>query len=398
MKASAIRTFCFIVFTSVLLGQDEAILPPLATQISTVSEDVQLPQELTAKVAENGSLKIAVDSFNVPYASEVSQGNVTVELMNLSGQKKLALIDAEGVAIFENVDVDQLHALKIDSPLMHAVLVVMPLSPSAAEERKVTSDKITVPVIPNTQDEIQKVLASYTGFGLDGATKLGTLYGPPEVQQQSDSMYSVRLTPEGSLNGIVIVPEKDLDRQVMEANITLMNGTRVVSQISSQGGRFSFANVIPGDYAVIAAGPVGYSAFSIEVIGSDDGMKASNAKFDARYVAMNAAASQATVVLVPPTLMPQVVSSMQTSSPSTTASLEPTGSGPVPPGLPGTPGGGFPGTGGGGGAIGGAPPGGLLRQYAPLLALGAVGGVAAALADDEDNDFNNTPVSTPVGP
>jgi hypothetical protein len=366
------------------------------TPTALQGEDIDLPQDLVSRL-DNGKLRISLNALGVPSEVDSNRSSLIVRLIGDDEPKEQVAIDSSGVIEFENVTADKLHAVVINSPTAHAVVPVLPVSAQVAKDKGITAEQVRIPLMEASPQEILKNIASYTNSGTGQQAQSGTTYGPEEISQSVAPVFVIKLTASGVLNGRVVVPESEVFERLRFANITLINNGTPMAQTTSNesDGKFSFVNILPGRYGLIAAGPAGYAAYAIEVISATQTL-ADQSPTDSKLVSLNQppVGDVAIVVLVPPSLMPDVVNYIERDygfAPPV-AGMAP--SGPMGPmGGAGFPGGGFPG--GGGGALGGAGGGLLGGQWGGLLALGALGGIAAAIASDDDDDQDNqvSPIS-----
>ena len=135
-------------------------------------------------------------------------------------------------------------------------------------------------------------------------------------------------------------------------------------------GVFSFANVAPGYYFFVAAGTGGFAAFSLHAVTGAEEAQVLNAVGDGTFFASTASVA---------TLLPQISVAVVPQEDSGDINNN-DGNNPQPPPFvpePGFPGGGSVGGGGGGGG------GGLGGEG--ILTAAAIGGLAAAIAANNDN-------------
>ncbi len=218
--------------------------------------------------------------------------------------------------------------------------------------------------------------------------------------------YQVELGPNGELNGQVISVGAGNRSLAGTTVVILKDGQAVARDVSDADGRFSMLGVRPGVHGLVAAGPAGYSAFAFEAVAGNaiTNQLSTNEFRLVSTVAM--AAKDLPVVLIPPKMVPAVVTSIRGYYPANAgmgvggasaaagATAAAAGAASAASGVANSSMGGSPAAqpqtsgsfGGAGGAAGGGFAGGGLGG---LGGLGAIGAVAAGVASNNNN--NSTP-------
>ncbi len=362
-------------------------------------EDIDLPQEFVARL-DDGKLKVALDTLGIPSFVDSARANLIVRLIGMDGTNVQARTNAEGVAEFAGVTPDILHAVVVNDQVAHAAIPVMPISAETADAESITSDTIKIPVLGTSREEILKNVAAYTSPNRSIESPFGRTFGVDRIGPIR-GVYTVRMSVDGLVSGRIVVPDTGAESSLRFANITILQGNQVIAQTTSNttDGVFSLVNMRPGSYGLIAAGPAGYAAYAFEVL--PNAAPLTSIINGQRLIAANVVAEELIVFMVPPELADQVTETITQDY-----TLEPISADPATPtptemaltpdvGIPGGgfpgggfPGGGFPGgAGGGGSGLAGGLNGALsqLAQVAPLIALG---GIAAAVASDNNDEIN----------
>ncbi len=219
--------------------------------------------------------------------------------------------------------------------------------------------------------------------------------------------YQVELGPNGELNGQVISVGAGNRSLAGTTVVILKDGQAVARDVTDADGRFSMLGVRAGVHGLVAAGPAGYSAFAFEAVAGNAITNTwSNSEF--RLVSTVAmAAKNLPVVLIPPKMVPAVITSIRGYYPANAgmglgggaaaaagATAAAASAGSVASSAANSPMGGSPAAqpqasgsfGGAGGAAGGGLAGGGLGG---LGGLGAIGAVAAGVSANNNN--NDTP-------
>lgn len=251
------------------------------------------------------------------------------------------------------------------------------------------NDTIQVPVISNGRDSVDLLTEQYVSY------RTPTSFPPLQYDFQVEVAhgYQVRLGADGSLPGQVIIGSDDprnVDRVAGNNIFLLQDGVRIQNVVSDENGAFTFPNLTPGIYGVVATGPGGFTAFSFEALAANAfAEKEAEQLSKAGFVINNAMepVDILPVVMIPPELVPYVLEILREQA-GLDAGFPLGADGLGTPiaggGIPGAGPGGF-GSGGGGGGFGG-----------DLTGLATLAGLAGLLSsdvfDDDDNAFNPVPV------
>jgi hypothetical protein len=272
----------------------------------------------------------------------------------------------------------------------HAAIPILSVSPEQAMEKNLASSDIRLAPMIAERDSILASIASSSSPNAG----LGAVLGISDFRPSNVTAYRVHLSNDGTLNGRVVVADRDLDRSQRYANITFFRDRQTVARATANAadGSFGLPNLAVGVYGVIASGPAGYSAFEFEVLPpSTELVGAKQGRNLPVSFQPPAAASKLYVFLIPPKLMVRVRDEITNAYGST----------PAPSNMVGGPSGAFPGGGGfGGGGSGGAGigGGGGLGAGGAL----AVAGIVAAMATSESDSSTSTNqppvVVSPIAP
>ncbi len=213
-------------------------------------------------------------------------------------------------------------------------------------------------------------------------------------------------TAKGSIAGKVHIPQNQDAELPGRVRVTILRNDVVVAEITSQpDGRFEVPDIELGFFTLFAVGPSGHAAYSFEVVENPQGAGIPGPGRAAKNLFVNAqlgAASQLDVLLIPPSLMDQVVRLVveQYGPLQAVESVELAGGGVEAAAIGAaaaavasnssnnqSSGGGGGGGGSGGGGGGGA------------AALAGVAGIAVAfgVTSNDDGAFNAN-ISTPIAP
>ena len=346
-------------------------------------EDVDLPEDFIARV-EDGKLKVILESLGAQGQSS-PRSNLLVALLDENGDRSVATTNSAGVAEFTNVRVDALHALLVNDEKFHAAIPILSISPETALAKNIVASDIRVSPMPADRDAILTSLAR----DIAPTSGVGSLLAASDFKLANQTAYRVRLNSDGTLDGRVVIADRDLDASQRYANVTIFKDRQPVARTTANAadGSFGLPNLAVGIYGVIASGPAGYSAFAFEVLPptADIAITRDPTNLPVSLQA-SVAASKLYVFLIPPKLMSRVRDEISTfygsGAPSSNMTMGPTG------GFPGG-GGGFGGGGSGGGGFGGGGSGiggGGFGGLGALIALPIIIG----LADDNNNAINNT--------
>jgi uncharacterized membrane protein YgcG len=359
-----------------LLADDDVQKQLVNSTLNTVfqGQDVDLPEDFIARV-EDGKLKVILESLGAQGQRSV-RSNLLVSLLDENGSKSIATTNASGIAEFANVRVDALHALLINDENFHAAIPVLSVSAETAIEKNLVSGDVRVAPMPADRDAI---LASVASSSVPNAG-VGTLLGAGDFRPSTQTAYRVQLTKDGTLEGRVVIADRDLDRSQRYANISIFSDRQTVARATAnaEDGSFGLPNLAAGVYGVIASGPAGYSAFEFEVLpaGSDFAMPKDPQNLPVSFQTP-AAASKLYVFLIPPKLMVRVRDEITNAYGTTT----------LPSNMAAGSTGGFPGGGGFGGGGGSSMGGGGGFGAGGAL---AIAGIIAAISTSGNNQTTST--------
>ncbi|MEQ1826872.1 MAG: hypothetical protein ABL921_13035, partial [Pirellula sp.] len=242
------------------LAQDE-----LSAQyfVNMQSKDIELPEDFMARVDGN-KLQVTLAALGA-VESQPSTASLLVRLLNSKGDERVAVANSNGVAEFENVNANELHALLVADETSHAAIPIMTVSSMDADRRGLTSKNVKLPLMPANRREI---LASINRDILPPTGPAGELYGTSDYRAEKTNPYRVRLQSDGRLLGRVIVADRDLVERLRYAKLTFLRNNQVITRVDSDpdDGSFVVPSLAPGVYGVIAAGPAGYSSFAFDVL------------------------------------------------------------------------------------------------------------------------------------
>lgn len=381
----------------------KATNPHLVKFLNAQGQEIELPEDFMVRVDGN-KMEVALVSMGA-INPQVSKSSLLVRLLNSSGKEKEATTDLQGIATFEDVQSDELHALLVVDEKVHAAVPLLTVNTENAVKRNISSKPVSLPLTPVNREEI---LGSLARGIVPSNEPGGKLYGTGEYKLQSVNPYSVRLRNDGSLLGKIVIADKELLENLRYASLTFLQNNQVVARTESNpgDGSFNIAGLKPGAYSVIAAGPAGYASYAFDVLPSEKQARVGGVK-SGRMVSFVQADSndKLFVFLCPPKLVPQIAERIwQAYGESNVAS---TPAGPIPgstmagnggvgaaassSGFGGGGGGSFGGGGFGGGGFGtGGSFGGRGLGIAGLAA-------AAAIIAANDNNSSNAVVS-PIAP
>ena len=353
-------------------------------------EEKALPADFFAQL-DQSRLHLKLEEFGLAEGSGGLEDTL-VTLVTPSGQTRRAESDAAGNVTIEGVQPGPL-GLVVTGPGRHASVAVYAQEKQQADAPART---FTLPVMRVNPGEVLKHTAGYSDASRPDPYTAEDYSGFARTSTQPVNYFQVRLQADGALPGRVFtVVDPDLVPDFAGTNVTLYQGGQEVARtVTDPSGGFVFANVNPGYYGVIAAGPAGYGAFGFEVVpaGAGDPALPQPATASFRQVSMQVPgmvpADQLYIMLLPPSMLPALLDTVRSAYGAEIVDIGPPvpfapGMGPLG-GFP--PGGGFAGGGGGfagGGGFGGGGAGGGLGGLAGLAALG---GIAAVIAAEDDDD------------
>jgi len=276
------------------------------------SEDIAVPKDFMAK-SENGKLSVSLASLGIANKRAV-RSSLLVILLDEEGEEKKATTDENGFAQFVGVQPNKLHALLVADDEFHGAIPVMPVSLAKAKDLDVVSDTVAMQLIDADPKEI---LVSFASNIPPPASFAGEVAQIEQYDPREESIYRVRLLPDGSLPGKVIVLDRDLPNDQRYAVVAVYQNKNIISRTTSElvDGGFSLPSLKPGYYGVIASGPAGYSSFGFEVLPAlneklppvlgNDGTRPVSFQTKPLGAQFNAA-SKLSVLLVPPKFLPKV--------------------------------------------------------------------------------------------
>ncbi|MCY2973438.1 MAG: carboxypeptidase-like regulatory domain-containing protein [Planctomycetota bacterium] len=386
---SASIAFCLSFVCSMVVFLDRSLLADENDQRHLVNfslnavfqgEDVDLPEDFIARV-EDGKLKVILESLGAQGQRSV-RSNLLVSLLDEDGVKQVATTNSSGIAQFTNVRVDALHALLINDENFHAAIPILSVSPEKALEKNLVASDVRLAPMPADRDAILTSLASSSS----PTSSVGAVMGVGDFMPSSVSAYRVHLRKDGTLDGRVVVADRDLDRSQRYASITIFRDRQTVARAtaSAEDGSFGLPNLAVGAYGVIASGPAGYSAFEFEVLPASAALAMPKDRQDLPVsLQPPAASSKLYVFLIPPKLMVRVRDEITNAY----------GVEPIPTNMAAGPTVGFPGGGGfggGGGGFGGGGGSGIGGGGFGGGGALAVAGIVAALATSGNNSTTST--------
>jgi len=272
----------------------------------------------------------------------------------------------------------------VNDEKFHAAIPILSISPETALAKNIVASDVRISPMPADRDAILTSLAR----DIVPTSNVGSLFAAGDFKLANQTAYRVRLNSEGTLDGRVVIADRDLVASKRYASVTIFKDRQPVARTTANAadGSFGLPNLAVGIYGVIAAGPAGYSAFAFEVLppAADLAVTRDPTNLPVSLQA-SVAASKLYVFLIPPKLMSRVRDEISTfygsGAPSSNMTMGPTG------GFPGG-GGGFGGGGSGGGGFGGGGSGiggGGFGGLGALIALPLI----ISLADDNNNAINN---------
>jgi hypothetical protein len=245
--------------------------------------------------------------------------------------------------------------------------------------------QLAIPVAEIADSYIDSILTSQSIPGRASVTAINTNADPlGRGRESNDGNYKVALEADGSLQGYLSRPGlAPASSGLGGTNVVLYESGREIKRAQADSnGHYVFADLTPGCYSVVASGTADFFAcfaFCATAPESELSQTAQNGsnRFVSTAAQEGSSGLQAEGGQQPPATLG-----------GTDWELVPDQAGFVP--MAGGPVGGFP-AGAGGGAGGGA--GMFGGGFGGLAALGALGGIAAAIAsDDDDNDNVQSPV------
>lgn len=405
LKAAQLRfgsgficSVCASIVFSIFVGSVNADSPSTEEKsavrlVNLQSQDIELPEDFLVKV-DGGKLQVALVSMGV-IESKMSTRNLLVRLFDSDGEEQTATTNQQGIAEFKNVKADQLHGLLVAGEEFHAALPVMTVSMQSSNETGIGANNFRLPV---TEVNKKEILASVNRDMPPSKGPTGEPYSSNEFTPKITSPYSVKLQSDGSLQGKVVVADRELAEKLRYAKLTFLRNNQVITKTDSNpaDGSFNVSGLSEGVHGVIAAGPAGYASFAFDVLRADAMAIPSSEGIFGKPVSLIQTDANKKLYVV---MCPQRVARPMTDR------IREAYAGPIPNGLASQPGlgggfggGGFGGGGfGGGGSFGGGSSGGgglLGGGGSQILGLAGLAAVAAVVANDINK--NNNSVVSPI--
>ncbi|QDV13690.1 hypothetical protein CA51_35810 [Rosistilla oblonga] len=330
-----------------------------ASTTSLAAASNAFPEGLIANLDRDG--RIQVQLLDLTAGKAGAAGNLAVTLVGVDGGVGHAVAGANGIASLQAPGAGWYSLVVADADQQkHGVLFIYA---NATGEAKTAP--LAFPIVSVGEGAVLQNIRGYLG---DVSGPFAPLAGINAYQIASGDFYRVQLASNGTLNGQVIAPLRADGQSIgslESTNITIIqNGAALKRTTVNSSGSFSVAGLKPGAYGVIAAGQLGYTAFSIEALATPTVQPVSTRA--------NLQGGGLICCLVPASMMGPTMEAVSESF------GESGGFANAGPGAPGPAAGGGGMTGGGGGGGGGG-------DIAALAALGAAAAVLAANDDDDDN-------------
>lgn len=387
--------------TSALSSADTA-RPDGPVMVLLQGEELRVAEDFVAKL-EGNKLRLALLSNGViqPPPAET----LVARLIRQDGSVSEQPLRANGEFVFENVK-EGLAALVVTASGVAATsrkaayaamtfFVQAPVIPAGEQVRP-----FQVPIGIVEPERLSRDLSSDSEDDEPPAKTEDILTfdrfkGTRAFKTSGASRFRVQRQPDGSVQGRVVVPQRGYEvKPGVTSLVFYHDDVLVASAYSTPEGDFIVRNLPVGFNTVVATGPSGHTAYSLEVVANPQAGElirpesARNQKAQTKLVATEEdAESTLIVVLIPPAMMPQVREIVRSSfgtgeQPSAGATVG------FPPLMPA----GMASGGGAGGGSGGAGGGGAF-------AVGGLAAIAAAVvALDDDDDGFNVPIATPIAP
>ena len=382
--------------------------PHLVKFLNAQGQEIELPEDFMVRVDGN-KMEVALVSMGA-INPQVSKSSLLVRLLNSNGKEKEATTDLQGIATFEDVQSDELHALLVVDEKVHAAVPLLTVSTENAVKRKIASKPVSLPLTPVNREEI---LGSLARGIVPSNEPGGKLYGAGEYKLQSVNPYSVRLRNDGNLPGKIVIADKELVENLRYASLTFLRDNQVVARTESNpgDGSFSVAGLKPGAYSVIAAGPAGYASYAFDVLPFEKQAQVGQVKSGRPVSFVQADSNEKLFVfLCPPKLVPQIADRIWQAYGQSNVASNPAG--PVPgstmagnggagvgassSGFGGGGGGSFGGGGFGGGGFGSGGFGGGGSFGGRGLGIAGLAAAAAIVAANDNNSSSR--VVSPIAP
>ncbi|MCA9132590.1 MAG: hypothetical protein KDA45_05535 [Planctomycetales bacterium] len=389
----------------------------------------QLSEDFMAEL-DGDTLRISLESSGL--LQDTPSDQLLVSLVQPSGVREELRPDLNGEVVFRNIR-QGLAAIvvtadSVASTSLSSAYAAMPFFVTAVEAGAQPREPLQLPVTEVEPQRVARALLQPAEAPLPTAATAGR--GEEVLEKDAfdfvtSSRFRVQRRADGSVRGRVVVPQRGYEVLPGETRITFYReGQVVATALSSVEGNFVVRDVPLGVNGLVAVGPAGHAAYAVEIMEFKaelvNPLTESGSPSAQRLVALQAAselpagnlvqadaADTLIVFLIPPALMDDVrtiigerwpVSSWLNAAPPAAAPAAPAGvpfAGAPGMGLGPMPGGGFGGGGSGGGSGGG---GGFAGGIGPLIAVAAIPAIIAATDDDENFDFFNPPLTTPLTP
>jgi len=396
-----------------------AVEPSTLVATTLQDEPRKIPEDNTAYFSR-ADRKVRFQLVKLAGVGNEMLAGTNVKVIGPSGEETVLIANNEGIATLEDAK-SGLHALVIVGDKGHTAVPIAVREgdrPNVDESMPANaSASVKLAMMEIDPQEVVRLTSSYLTPTTDGTyDDIDTAF-VADADVSQGLQYRVRLGDEGTLDGQVysLVNSNVSTFSVEGTNLMIYRGDDlVVRTTADQFGRFTVNEMRPGVYGMVAAGPAGYAAFGFEayeaaavagvdlnretlvsVADSSDNLVATGANM--------ARGSVLPVLLIPPAMVPSTLLQIQNAAADLgIAGVDGMNAG-VPGGIGSSPIGGAPGVGGGfgpagtgGGFGGGAAGGGGIAGggFGPILGLAAIGGIAAAVIGNDD-DNNDNQVSSP---
>lgn len=393
----AVHLSCYgfaVIFAS-LANAQEAAVRAKTTLVATALQDEprKLPRDITAMLTR-ADRRVRFELVKLSGDTSESLVGTTVTVIDSNGQSKKVVADERGVATLEDAK-PGLHAVVIGGRQGHSAIPIAVREATEEMPAQVGPATLRLPLVD--VEPIEVISLARSSRPVEGAATYGDIDRDfVSTGLTGDSFgYRFRLSSQGHLVGQVmsLVREGVASGDVEGTNVMLYSGRQLVGQaVADQTGFFQIAGLAPGVYGLVAVGPGGYAAFAMEAYPTHS--IAQDLTTEMTLVSLTNRVIQpkdgdvVPVFLVPPPMVPALVTSLEQSYGPLIAGDADAGLGAGLGGLAGLSplGAGMSGGSvGGGGASAGAAGGGV-GGLAGLASLGALGAVAYAVAEDSDDD------------